>query len=123
MKKIFFLIVVFCITAVNAQEVKNTNKKFSSIQAKITSLTFSVNSSADLKSINWETTKELFEINSNEQQIQLIFKFDLLNSKNKMKGSFTVSGESKNIDNLIVKAKKGVKGLIKIIDKNKTNEN
>tara|TARA_R110002124_G_scaffold46919_4_gene140264 strand:- start:729 stop:1100 length:372 start_codon:yes stop_codon:yes gene_type:complete len=123
MKKIFFLAIVFCIVAVNAQEVKNTNKKGSVIQTKITSLTFSVNSSADFKSINWETTKELFAFNSTEQQIQLIFKFDLLNSKNKMKGSFTVSGESKNIDNLIVKAKKGVKGLIKIIDKNKTNEN
>ena len=121
MKRIILLAAVFCSTALNAQEVKSIVKD-TSTQSNITTLTFSVDSSSDFESINWEDIKEVFENNSEEQIVKLVFEIDLPKSKNKFKGSLTVSGESKKIDELLVRAKKRLKGLIKIIRKYENNE-
>lgn len=119
MKKLFFLAVLLSVTLGFSQE-KNPDAVYNVSNLKVTSLTFSVDSVKELKTINWSDVKEIFENNDNpNQKIELTFKIDLPESKNKIKSSITIGGKSGKIDDLITSAKKGVKGLIRIINKNK----
>jgi hypothetical protein len=86
---------------------------------KVTNLTFSVDEVEELRSINWKDIKAIFEKNESDEKNELTFKINLPESKNKIKGSITFGGKSKNIDELIKSAKKGIKGLIRIMNNNK----
>ena len=119
MKKLFFLAVLLSVTLGFSQK-KNPDAVYTVSNFKVTTLAFSVNSVKELKTINWDNIKEIFENNKNpDQKIELTFKVDLPESKNKIKSSITFGGESGKIDDLILLAKKGVKGFIRIINKNK----
>ena len=119
MKKLFFLAILLSVTLGFSQK-KNSDAVYSVSNLKVTTLAFSMDSVEELKTINWSDIKEIFENNKNpDQKIELTFKVDLPESKNKIKSSITFGGESGKIDDLIISAKKGVKGLIKIINKNK----
>ena len=120
--KILLFITAFLVSTLGYSQntVKPSFAEYNTTDVKITSLTFSVNSGNELKPINWNDIKEVFKHNTNpKQEVELVFKFDLSESKNKIKGEFKIHGENKNIDELISSAKKGVKGLIKITNKHK----
>ena len=118
--KIQLLLIALLITAFGfGQEKPQTLKQKKTNGVKISSLTFSVNSKEDYTSINWNDIKEIFNHNTNKsEKIEMSFKYELPNSKNEMKGEIKVGGKLNNIDELISKAKKGLRGLIKIIDNN-----
>ncbi len=118
MKKIFFITAILFVTLGFSQEKRKPLATYTS-ETKITSLTFSVDSTEELKTINWKDIKDIFLNNSKTQKIALTFEFDLPKSKNKLSGSFKVGGESQDIDDLIKRAKKLVKAMTKIINKNK----
>jgi hypothetical protein len=91
------------------RETKGTNLKYVSSSIK------------ELKAIDWEDVKSVFESNKKDEIIKMIFEIDLPASKSKFKSSITVSGETKNIDTLIHKAKKMLKALLKTAKKYNNN--
>ena len=120
MKKLLFLATFFLTISGYSQKKEKPIAEYNITDVKVTTLTFSVSTSKDLKSINWNDIKEIFKNNKNpKQEVELAFKFDLPESKNKISGEFKIRGKNKNLDDIIVRAKKGVKGLIKIMNKNK----
>jgi len=120
MKKVLFIAVLLLTTLGYSQKKVKPIAEYNTTEANITALTFSVDSEQGLKSINWNDVKEIFENNTNPKQLlKLTVEVDLPKSKNKMKASITIQEETKNIDKLIIRAKKVVSGLIKIINKNK----
>jgi hypothetical protein len=96
------------------QEEKTDATYFKDTVTKVTSLKFSFSSIKDLESIVWEDVKSIFDKNSPEEKVALSFEIDLKEVKNKFKGSTTVSGPTKNLDSLIIRAKKTIKSLIRI---------
>lgn len=121
MKKSIILFLMFSSFLLNAQEEKTNVSYFKNVEAKVTALSYTSNSISELKSINWEDVKSIFESNKSEEKIELSFEIDLKESKNKLKSSFKVSGETKNIDSLIDIAKKGLNGLIRISNNHQKN--
>lgn len=101
----------------NAQQEKVNVSYFKNTEARITSLKYISSSVFELENLNWGDVKSIFNSNKPEEKIELSFEIDLKESKNKLKSSFKVIGETKNIDSLINLAKKGVNGLIKISSK------
>ncbi|MFY9241928.1 MAG: hypothetical protein WAO74_02760 [Polaribacter sp.] len=83
------------------------------------SIKYAVNSIEDLKSINWDDAKEMFQKNKPEEIIELAFEINLPESKNKYNSSVKVGGKTENIDSLIKMIKKGVNVTTKIITENK----
>jgi hypothetical protein len=126
MKKLATLLLLFSLSAFLAQNKSvainesidlNTN-------AKITSVSYNVNSIKELESIDWNEIKEIFETNKDEQIINLSFGIDLKKPSHKkvtISGKFSVEGKTKDIDNLIEKSKKGIKGLVKMYKKYENN--
>lgn len=96
------------------QESKTDVEYYKDVDAKVTSLKYSSNSIKELESIDWTDVKSIFETNKAEEKIELSFELDLKESKNKFKGSVTVGGETKNIDSVIKKSRKILKGLIRM---------
>lgn len=92
-------------------------KKIKNIDAKVTSVSYAVDSAQELESIDWKQLKSVFDLNDSEEVIEMSFGINYKKSKNKIKSSITISGETKNIDALIKRAKKGVNALIKISNK------
>mgnify|MGYP007079509446 CR=1 FL=1 len=106
---------MFACLFINAQN-KPTDEKHSAI----TSIKYKVNSVKDAEEFNWKNVKQFFKDNKEEEIVKLEFEIDLINSENNFKSSFVVSGETKNIDKIQVKADKMLKGLIKISKKHET---
>lgn len=120
MKKKILLSFLFISSFLGFSQVKKPNAVFDITKVGVTSLQFSFTEADDLKSINWNDIKEIFSYNSDSQQfIELTFVVDLPESKNKVKGSFKVKGKQKEIEKLINRSKKLIKGLEKIIKKNR----
>ena len=115
MKKILAITFLFFCLFVNAQ-----NKSTIDTQSAITSIKYKVTSVKDAEEFNWKNVKQFFKDNNEEEIVKLEFEIDLIKSDNNFKSSFVVSGETKNIDKLQVKAAKMLKGLIKISKKQET---
>lgn len=88
-------------------------------EVKITAVSYAVNSAKELQSIDWREIKEVFNSNKGSEKIEMSFALNYPNSKYKIKSSIKVSGQTKDIDSLIFRAKKGVKSIIKISNKYK----
>ncbi len=118
--KLQVLLIAFLVSTIGVSQVKKQPKQSSqSNGVKISSLAFSIETKEDYKTINWKDVKEIFSHNTNkEEEIEMTFKYALPNSKSNIKGEIKVHGNVKDIDVLISKAKKGLKGLIKIVDNN-----
>ena len=114
MKKILILFLLTFSIFIYGQEENKDATYFRDTVTKVTSLKFYASSIKDLESIVWEDVKSIFDKNSPEEKVALSFEIDLKESKNKFKGSLTVSGPIKNLDSLIIRAKKTVKSLIRI---------
>ena len=122
MKKLTTVILLLCTTIVLAQHKKITlNESINTAtDVKISSMTFTVDTVKELESIDWNNVKAIFENNKDEELIKLSFGIDLKKSSNKkiaITGKFSVKGKSENIDDLIIKSKKGINGLIKLYKK------
>ena len=115
MKNIFTLIALFFSLLTFSQKDIVLSKITKDKEFTVHSIKFSVNSSEDLQSINWDDVRDNFKDNKPEELIELAFEIDLPESKNKFKSSFKVGGETKNIDTLIKRMKKGVKKMSKLI--------
>ncbi|MGK0414254.1 MAG: RecA-family ATPase [Polaribacter sp.] len=113
MKELLTSLLLLASMLVYGQEEKTAVEYSKNIETKVTSLKYSVNATKDFDMFDWSAIKSIFETNKPDQEVALTFEIDLKESKNKFKGSITVSGETKNIDSLIEKAKKNVKSLIK----------
>ena len=118
MKKIIvlvlFLVPLLC-SGQNNTKVSSLKKTTSSVNE----LHYSVTSLDEYKEINWNQIRDIFSNNKNNEEIQLSFSVDLMQSKNKIKGALKVGGTSSQIDALLLRAQKGLNGLIKVINKNK----
>lgn len=120
MKKKILFSFLFITSLLGFSQEKKPNAVFDTTKVGVTSLQFSFTETEDLKSINWNDIKEIFNYNSDSEQfIELTFKVDLPESKNKVKGSFKIKGKQKEIDDLINRSRKMIKGLERIIKKNK----
>ena len=86
-------------------------------EIKISTISYEVNSAKELKNIDWKNIKEIFSLNTKNENIEMSFALNDPNSKYKVKSSIKVGGKSENIDSLIVLAKKGVKSILKISKK------
>lgn len=117
MKKLVSILLLSFAIYANAQNKSSQKQNIDNFDVKVTSVSYLVDSSKELESIDWKEIKNVFELNKQSEKIELTFGLNYKESKNKIKSSITVSGESKNIDSLIVKAKKGIKTIIKISNK------
>ncbi len=122
MKKLTTVILLLCTTIVLAQHKKIAlNESINTAtDVKISSMTFTVDTVKELESIDWNNVKAIFENNKDEELIKLSFGIDLkksINKKGAITGKFSVEGKSENIDDLIIKSKKGINGLIKLYKK------
>ena len=118
MKQLATLLFLFTFALSAAQE---KNKYIEDTDVKVTSISYILDSPEKLESIDWETIKGMFEYNTESESIEMSFGLNYMKSKHKFKSSITISGETKNLDSLIIKAKKGIKSIIQISEKYKNN--
>ena len=121
MKKLFILLFLFIFNFGFAQNETKTTELSENFEAKITAISYKVDSVEELKNIDWKGVKEIFSNNEDNQNIEISFAINLKKSKNKLNAKFSVKGESKKIDSLITNSKKGIKGLIKLANKYSKN--
>lgn len=97
-----------------------------STEVTIKSLKIECESAEELKSVDWDDIREVIRMNDPEEVIALEFGLHEKKANTKIKGNFnfTIKGKTKDIENIITRAKKGVKALERMSTKiNKINEN
>ncbi|WP_405564972.1 hypothetical protein [Polaribacter sp. Asnod6-C07] len=109
MKKVLLLVAILSSLFSFSQE--NDNKE---INVKVSKVAFEVNSPEELESKDWEDVKKVFSKNTENEKIEMSFTLSYPESKYKIKSSIKVGGESRNIDSLILKSKKGIQSIIKL---------
>jgi hypothetical protein len=117
MKKLVVVLFLFMVTISFAQTTSKVMQTEKSTEVKVHAISYTVDSVKELETIDWNSVKEVFEYNNETEIIKMSFGIDLKKSKNNFKSSITVSGETKDIDSLIIKAKKGVNAIMKISKK------
>ena len=83
----------------------------------VTSFGIKVDDVSQFKTINWDDIKDVFQTNKPEDAIEITIEMDFPET-GKIKGnsSMTVGGKTKDLDNLITRAKKVTKKFEKIIN-------
>lgn len=126
MKKLAIVLFLFSSSLIVSQsksiEVKDSINL--DTDTKITSLIYSVDSAEELEKINWDDVKSIFETNKPNEIIKMTFRINEKESndkKVKVSGKFSVEGKTEDIDGLINLCKKGIKGIIRISEKDKNN--
>lgn len=119
MKKLLPLLLCAFSLFIYGQEEKTNVEYHKNTETKVTSLKYTTSSVKELEAINWKDVKNIFKSNKEDEVIKMIFEIDLPVSKDKFKGSTEISGKAKDIDSLIIRTKKILKGLIKISKENK----
>ncbi|WP_439131082.1 hypothetical protein [Polaribacter sp.] len=114
MKKLLLLFAVLTSSFHFAQD-KDINQEI----IKVTKMSVEVDSAEELETIDWKDIKEVFAHNTKNEAIEMSFSLHYPKSKNKIKSAIKVGGKSKNIDSLIVIAKKGIKAIIKLANNHK----
>ncbi|ARV07442.1 hypothetical protein BTO04_12410 [Polaribacter sp. SA4-10] len=122
MNKIIFAICVFASSLFFSQN-KNSSKNYMNVN----SLSFTLDSSKELATINWQDIKEAFKHNSPESNIFLEIK---LNTKEKLKTklkvkygfSYKVEGKAREIDSLVLRMRKVIKVINKVTKKLKNED-
>ena len=121
MRKIILIACLFVASYGFAQETDTKT------EVSIKSLKIQCDSPEDLKTVDWDDIREVINMNKPDEMISLEFGVhNEQETKTKISGSFnfTIKGKTKNIENMIARAKKGVKALEKMSNKlNKINEN
>jgi len=122
MKKITTVFLLLCTSIVFAQHksVAINEAIHTNTEVKVTSMSYSVDAISELESINWDELKTFFENNKDDETIKMSFGINIKKPENKkvsIASKFSVEGKAENIDGLIAKSKKGIKGLIKLYKK------
>ncbi len=112
MKKIITILLI-CLSSIMYSQEDNTTAEIK--ETNVTTLIFSVDSVKELKSINWNDVKEIFNENTNKKE-KVILGFKVKNNKKnsnlKYKHSFQVEGELSDLSETI----KVVEKTIKVIE-------
>lgn len=119
MKTLATLLILFVTTFGYSQTTLTETDTADDNNVNVSAISYSVDSVEELKTINWIDIRDVFNMNKEDEVVKLSVSLNLPESKHKFKSTFTVSGETKNIDELIENAQKGVKSLIKISEKYK----
>ncbi|NVJ89867.1 MAG: hypothetical protein HWD82_10585 [Flavobacteriaceae bacterium] len=110
------LIIALCFFITSNLIAQESEIKFTNLN--INALEFKIESVADIETLDWNDIKETFQNNDPESDITLKV---ILNQKkeenNKRSFSYKVDGKAKNIEDLIVKLKKGITIIKKITNK------
>lgn len=109
MKKFLLLVAILASSFSFSQEQENKE-----IHVKVSKMAFEANSAEELETINWERIKRVFSENTENENIEMSFTLSYPASKYKIKSSIKVGGQSRNIDSLILKSKKGIQSIIKL---------
>lgn len=112
MKQITLIIVLFLSSISFAQ-----NEFENDFDTHISSISYTVNTIEELKSIDWNDLKALFSENDGEKEIQIELELNLKESKNKFEGIISIKGKTKNLDTIIKRVINGANSFIKINDK------
>ena len=113
MKQFSILFFTFFSLTLFSQESEAIN-----YQIKVSSLSYSVNSIDELKKIDLNEIKDIFENNKRKDTVQLTFELDIKEPKFKTKSSVKVVGLSHQMDSLIINCKKAIKALINLSENN-----
>ena len=82
-------------------------------KVEVNSISFAVNSGEELKTIDWEELRTVFDKTGLDKNIGLNFKVNLKGKGTKnLRTAFRVNGKVKDLDELIEKAQKGVNKLV-----------
>lgn len=119
MRKLITLLLLFSFSVTLGQKENSSIIQEKSTEFKVTSISYMADSIEELETINWADIEEIFSNNEENENIELTFGVNLKKSKNKFKSSIKISGETKNLDSLIIRSKKGVNSLIKLSKKYK----
>ena len=117
MKKLAAVIFLFMVTISFGQATSKVTKTEKIPEVNVHAISYTAYSIKDLETIDWTSVKDALEYNKESATIKMSFNIDLKKSKINLKSSITVSGETKDIDSLIIKAKKGVKAIMQISKK------
>jgi hypothetical protein len=117
MNKLATLLFLIAVSMSSAQTASRTIELNKPTKSKVHSVSYTVDSVQELETIDWISIKEIFEDNKKTEIIKMSFGVNLKKSKINFKSAITVSGETKDIDSLIVKAKKAVNAIMKISKK------
>mgnify|MGYP000241744622 CR=1 FL=1 len=112
MKKTIVLLAVLLSTLVYSQKENGIKKN-----TVLSAISYQVDTTEELKTIDWNNIKEVFSRNTKNEEIEMSFAVNYKKGKRNFKNSIKVGGKSEDIDSLIVLAKKGVKAIIKIATK------
>jgi hypothetical protein len=121
MRKLLILLLCSCSMFMFGQVGKTSMHYDENAETKVTSLKYSSNSIKELETIDFDGIKSIFSSNKEDEVIKIIFEIDLKESKNKFKSAITVSGKTKELDYLIIRSKKLLKGLILFSNKYEIN--
>ena len=122
MIKIIFAICVFASSLIFSQN-KNSSKNYMNVN----SLSFTVDSSKELATINWQDVKDAFKENNPESDIFLEIKLKTKEkSENKPKikydFSYKVEGKAGEIDSLVLRMRKAISFINKATKKIKNED-
>ena len=111
MKKIITILLISLSSIIYSQE-DNTAAEIK--ESNVTTLVFSVDSVKELKSINWDDVKDIFNENTNKKE-KVVLGFKVKNNKKnsnlKYKHSFQVEGKLSDLNETIKVIKKTIKIL------------
>lgn len=116
MKNLFVLLFLGFSQLLSSQEVFEIKETTVSVQT----LKIHCESAKDLKEINWDDIRDIIENNEPNQEVALEFGIHNKGKKKeavKSSFNFKIKGKSKDILNIVKKAQKGVRSLIKLSDK------
>lgn len=123
MKNLFILLFIFALNTIAAQESDTSEKS----KVTVKSLKIDCESVKELSTIKWNDIHEIIQQNDPEDVVALEFGVHhKRNTQTHVKGDFNlkISGKTKDVEKLIIRAKKGVKALKKMSTKiQEINEN
>lgn len=115
MKKIITILLISLSSIIYSQEDNTTTAEIEESNiTTLTTLVFTVDSIKELKSINWDDVKEIFNENTDKEE-KVILGFKVKNNKKdsslKYKHSFQVEGKLSDLNETIKVVKKTIKIL------------
>jgi kynurenine formamidase len=117
MKNLFIVLFIFAMNVVSAQNSDTAET------SKITVKSFKIHceSAKELKTIDWNDIHDIIQQNDPEDVVALEFGVHhKVQTQTKVKGTFNfkLKGKTKDVEKIIIRAKKGVNALKKMSTKN-----
>lgn len=115
---ILVICLLFITKILSAQEEASVFTETNFDEGNIRSLKFSATSTEELKTINWNDVRELFKNNEGNLPIALELEVNIPKTEKITKGvfRFKVNEDSRDVEEIIAKAKNGINDLNKRIN-------